>query len=123
VRHTRDQDADRREALLPNHLLLQRLQLLAHPALVIDLRRDRRAGALQIRDHARHGLLQMFHLGDRHRPGIEWRQITAADAPGRLVEMIERANPSPCEHPGKDDHENRGAYRDGKVALINRQGP
>ena len=45
VRDARHEHADRRQPLLPDDLLLQRLQLFAHPPLLVHLRRNRLARA------------------------------------------------------------------------------
>ena len=62
-----DEHADRREPFLPDHLLLQRLQLVAHAPLFLDLARDRFARRPEVVDHVVKRVAQMLELARRHR--------------------------------------------------------
>src|SRR5262245_17596661 len=54
-----DQDADRREALLPHHLALQRLQHLSNLALLLDLAIERGMRFAQVRRHRNERFLEL----------------------------------------------------------------
>ncbi len=122
VRNPGHQHTDGGQPLLPNHLLLQRLQLFAHPPLVVDLRGNRGARLLQVGDHARHGFLQSMHFRGRHRLGLERGQVTAADALRGLVKMIECLQPAPSEHPRQHHDHHGGRDADPETALEDRPG-
>ena len=73
VRHARHEDADRRQPLLADDLTLQRLQRLAHLALLLDLMIERVVGFAQVRRHRDERVLQLCELEIR-APAVRGRR-------------------------------------------------
>ena len=87
VRDAGHEHADRREPFLPDDLPLQRLQRLAHLALLLDLTIERVVGLAQVRRHRDERVLQLRELAIRHATfwpaATDRRRRSAARRPAR----------------------------------------
>ena len=80
VRDAGHQHADRGQPLLADDLPLQRLQRLAHLALLLDLAIERVVRFAQVRRHRDERVLQLRELEVRHRRLTRRRQVAVGDA-------------------------------------------
>jgi hypothetical protein len=116
VSHSGHELADSRKALLPDHLPLQRLQLLADPALLGHLRVERGARLVEAAQHLHEGVLQLHQLAARHEPALERREVAARGPLRRRVEVAHRFGQAPRHHQRHDEPSREPKPENGEAA-------
>src|SRR5947209_16187959 len=89
VRDARHQQPDGREALLANDLALERLQRLAHLALLSNLTIEGVARIAKIVGSREERILKLRQLQVRHARARGWTEIAFGDPPDRRPETVE----------------------------------
>ena len=104
VRDARHEHADRRQALLTDDLALQRLQRLAHLALLLDLMIERVVRFAQVRRHRDERVLQLGELAIGHRRSRGRRQVAAGDLPHGVAHAVHAAAHQRREREREEQH-------------------
>ena len=114
MRHARHELADRSKALLPDHLLLQRLHLLQHAALLRHLRVQSGAGVVEAVQHMVEGQLQLGEFLCDHGLYLDRTEIARRDPlrigfemPDRLRQAAreDERNHKPAAEPNRQNSE------------------
>ena len=123
VRDAGHELADGRQPLLPDHLPLQRLQLLADAPLLAHLRVERRARFVEAAQHLIEGALQLLELARRHRLAFDRAEVAGGDALRGAVEVAERLRQASREHQRDEQPAGQAERQDREAARPERHRP